>query len=36
MQGRQERVRALVTPPPPSKGGPAKDLYTKSEGVTLS
>jgi hypothetical protein len=37
MQGRQERVRALVKiPPPPSKGGPAKNLYTKSEGVTLS
>ena len=40
MNGRQEWVRALgkikKNPPPPSKGGPAKNLYTKSEGVTLS
>jgi len=38
MQGRHERVRALVTPPPrpPRKGGPAKKPYTKSEGVILS
>ena len=30
-------VKKKSTPPlPPSKGGPAKNLYTKSEGATLS
>jgi hypothetical protein len=44
MQGRRERVRdsvikkvsAPAPPPPTTKGGPAKNLYTKSERLSVA
>ena len=35
-QGRRDGVRAPVKISPPSNGGPAKNLYTISERLTLS